>query len=169
MKIVIPGGSGQVGVLLGRAFHGEGHEVVVLSRAAMGRPATGRRAMPWPWHVVGWDGVTLDGAWAGEIDGCDVVINLAGRSVNCRYTPANRRDILESRVQSTRVVGQAIRLPATRWMLELGAMFLRTETELVLKSRRVTPRRLLEDGFVFTHAQWADAARDLCQRWRQAR
>lgn len=60
-------------------------------------------------------------------------------------------------------------MPATRWMLELGAMFMRTETELVLKSRRVVPRRLLDDGFVFTHAQWADAARDLCGRWSQAR
>jgi NAD dependent epimerase/dehydratase family enzyme len=60
-------------------------------------------------------------------------------------------------------------LPATQSMLELGAIFMYTETELVLKSRRVVPRRLLDDGFVFTHAQWADAARDLCERWRAAR
>lgn len=281
--------------------------------------------MPRPWRVVPWDGVTFDRTWGAEIDGCDVVINLAGRSVNCRYTAANRREILESRVRSTRAVGQAIArasrpprvwlqastatiyahrfdaandditgaiggaergtpeawafsidvarawedacvqavtpdtrkvlmrsamtmspdaggvfdtllglvrhglggragagqqfvswihdedfvravrwlidhdriegavnlaspyplpnatfmrvlreawgipagLPATRWMLELGALFMRTETELVLKSRRVVPRRLLDDGFVFTHAQWDDAARDLCRRWRQ--
>ena len=51
-----------------------------------------------------WDGVTL-GDWAKELDGCDAVINLAGRSVNCRYTAANRREILDSRVLSTRVVG----------------------------------------------------------------
>jgi uncharacterized protein len=323
MKIVIPGGSGQVGTLLSRAFHREGHEVVVLSRHAIRRPSG---------SVVSWDGVSFDRAWGSEIDGCDVVINLAGRSVNCRYTPANRRDILESRVRSTRVVGEAIArasrpprvwlqastatiyahrfdaanddltgaigggaeagaeahapdtwafsidvarawedaceqavtphtrkvilrsamtmspdadgifdtllglvrrglggraadgrqfiswihetdfvravrwlidrdriegavnlasphplpnaefmrilreawgtpigLPATRWMLELGAIVMRTETELVLKSRRVVPRRLLDDGFVFTHPHWAAAARDLCERWKRLR
>jgi NAD dependent epimerase/dehydratase family enzyme len=73
MKIVIPGGSGQVGTILARAFHGDGHEVVVLSR----------RPDAQPWRVVAWDGMTL-GAWQSEIDGCDVVINLTGRSVNCR-------------------------------------------------------------------------------------
>jgi NAD dependent epimerase/dehydratase family len=96
MKIVIPGGSGHLGTLLARAFYPQ-HEVVVLSR---------RRAMR-PWRTVWWDGVNLN-SWAGEIDGADVVINLAGRSVNCRYTKVNERDILESRVQSTRVVGEAI-------------------------------------------------------------
>src|SRR5438034_1024313 len=97
MKIVIPGGSGQVGTVLARAFHNDGHDVVVLSR----RP--GNR----PWRVVAWDGASL-GAWQREIDGSDVVINLAGRSVNCRYTAANRNEILQSRVLSTRVVGEAI-------------------------------------------------------------
>jgi hypothetical protein len=48
------------------------------------------------------------GNWRSEVDGCDVVINLTGRSVNCRYTAANREEILQSRVLSTRVVGQAI-------------------------------------------------------------
>jgi hypothetical protein len=57
--------------------------------------------------VVGWDGRT-PGDWSEEIDGADAVINLAGRSVNCRYTPSNRRSILESRVDSTRVVGAAV-------------------------------------------------------------
>ena len=97
MKVVIPGGSGQVGTVLARAFHGDGHDVVVLSRRPDVRP----------WRVVAWDGSTL-GDWQHEIDGCDVVINLAGRSVNCRYTAANREEILQSRVLSTRVVGQAI-------------------------------------------------------------
>ncbi|MEA2341974.1 MAG: uncharacterized protein QOF63_143 [Thermoanaerobaculia bacterium] len=96
MKIVIPGGSGHLGTLLARAFYPQ-HEVVVLSR---------RRALR-PWRTVAWDGVQLD-TWAGEIDGADVVINLAGRSVNCRYTEANKREILNSRVLSTRVVGDAI-------------------------------------------------------------
>jgi len=96
MKIVIPGGSGHLGTLLARAFYPQ-HEVVVLSR---------HRALR-PWRTVAWDGINL-GSWTGEIDGADVVINLAGRNVNCRYTEANRREIMDSRVHSTRVVGEAI-------------------------------------------------------------
>src|SRR5437763_9673330 len=97
MKIVIPGGTGQVGTVLARAFAADGHEVVVLSR----RPTKA------PWRVVGWDAETI-GAWAAELDGADVVINLAGRNVNCRYNSKNRRQIKDSRVLSTRAVGQAI-------------------------------------------------------------
>ena len=307
MKVVIPGGSGQVGTVLARAFHTGGHQVVVLSRHPVARP----------WQVVEWDGATM-GRWQREIDGADVVINLAGRSVNCRYNAANRKEILESRVLTTRVVGEAIAradrpprawlqastatiyshrydapndeltgilggdepnvpdtwrfsidvataweraaievatpetrkvlmrtaivmsperggtfdllyrlvrfglggaaaggrqfvswihgadfvaavtwlmgstmdgpvnlaspeplpyrdfigrlrhaagvpvgLPATRWMLEVGAFALRTETELILKSRRVVPRRLLDAGFSFRFPRWPDACDDL--------
>jgi uncharacterized protein (TIGR01777 family) len=314
MQIVIPGGTGQIGTLLARAFVADGHEVVVLSR----NPRSA------PWRVIGWDGETVS-EWAAEIDGADAVINLAGRSVNCRYNAENRRLIKESRVQSTRAVGEAIAraarpprvwlqastatihahrydapndeatgilggaeegapdtwrfsigvaksweqaanegdfahtrrvllrsamtmspdpggvldvllglvrwglggtsgdgrqyvswihdrdfvraiywliehsdlagpvnlaapnpvpnaefmralrtawgigfgLPATKWMLEIGALFLRTETELILKSRRVVPARLLQSGFVFQFPTWAEAADDLCGRWRQ--
>jgi uncharacterized protein (TIGR01777 family) len=108
MKIVMPGGSGQVGTVLARAFARDGHDVVVLSRRPSARP----------WRVATWDGATL-GDWARELDGADVVINLTGRSVNCRYTAANRRDILESRVRSTRAVGEAIaqsRRPPRVWL-----------------------------------------------------
>ena len=59
-------------------------------------------------------------------------------------------------------------LPARRWMLEVGAWALRTETELVLKSRRVVPRRLLESGFAFEFPTWPEAARDLCRPWTDA-
>src|SRR5690606_33785120 len=97
MKIVIPGGSGQVGTLLAREFAANGHDVVILSRG--GSATVGRG--------VHWDGKTL-GDWAGEVDGSDVVINLAGRSVNCRYNEENRRQMMDSRVDSTRVVGEAI-------------------------------------------------------------
>jgi len=309
----MPGGTGQVGTLLARAFVGDGHEVVVLSR----HPA---RA---PWRVVAWDARSL-GPWTSEIDGADVVINLAGRNVNCRYTPENRRAIMDSRVASTRIVGQAIAqcaeppkvwlqastatiyshrfdapnddatgiigghepaapadwrfsievataweaasnetalprtrlvllraamvmsadaggifamllrlarlglggpvaggrqyvswihaqdfvrviywliergelsgpvnvaaphplpyrdfmrvlrraagmpigLPATRWMLALGTWALRTESELVLKSRRVVPSRLLESGFRFDYPEWTSAATNLVRESR---
>lgn len=97
MKIIIPGGSGQVGTVLARKFHAVGHEVVVLSR----NPGSAA------WRTIPWDAETL-GPWAAEVDGADVVINMAGRSVNCRYGPENRRLILESRVNSTRAVGAAI-------------------------------------------------------------
>ena len=97
MKIVIPGGTGQVGTVLARAFHADGHDVVVL----------GRGSKQLPWRFEQWDGEKL-GEWANEIDGSDVVINLAGRSVNCRYNAENRRQMMDSRVNSTRVVGDAI-------------------------------------------------------------
>lgn len=97
MRIVIPGGTGQVGTLLARTFHADGHDVVVLSR----------RSARAPWRVVVWD-PRMVGPWVSELEGADVVIGLAGRNVNCRYTPENRRAIFDSRVESTRVVGQAI-------------------------------------------------------------
>ncbi|MEM6315154.1 MAG: NAD-dependent epimerase/dehydratase family protein, partial [Planctomycetota bacterium] len=74
MKIVIPGGSGQIGTVLARHFQAAGHDVVVLSR----KPTQA------PWRTVAWDARSA-GDWCGEIDGADVVINLAGRSVDCRY------------------------------------------------------------------------------------
>src|SRR5260370_37848838 len=97
MKIVIPGGSGQVGTVLARAFHKGGHDVVVLSRTPASKP----------WRTVAWDGESL-GDWVAEIEGADAIVNLAGQSVNCRYNDHNRRVIKDSRVKSTRVVGDAI-------------------------------------------------------------
>jgi uncharacterized protein (TIGR01777 family) len=311
MKVVIPGGTGQVGAILNRALTTAGHDVVVLTR----RPVRDRE--------VRWDGETL-GPWVEEIDGSDIVINLAGRSVNCRYTATELRAMMDSRVNSTRVVGEAIAaaarppriwlqmstatvyshrfdapndeasgvlggaelgvpgywaysvkiakaweraqeqaetpctrkvamrtamvmspdrggvfdillrlarlglggpvaggaqyvswihdrdfvravefladrddlagpvnlaapgplpqrafmrvlraacgvpvgLPATKWMTELGAFALRSDTELLLKSRRVVPGRLLEAGFAFDYAEWPQAADDLVRRVR---
>ncbi|MFR9799922.1 TIGR01777 family oxidoreductase [Streptomyces sp. MS06] len=311
MKVVLPGGTGQVGAILDRALTAAGHRVTVLTR----RP---KRA-----HHIGWDGATL-GGWAAALDACDAVINLAGRSVSCRYTPENLRAMMDSRVDSARVVGEAIAaaarpprvwlqmstatiyshrfdpahdeatgliggaepgvpdywaysveiaknweraqseapapgtrkvalrsamvmspdrggvfdvlsrlarlglggpvaggaqyvswihdedfvravefliarddldgpvnlaspnplphrefmrvlraargvpvgLPATRWMAELGAFALRTDTELLLKSRRVVPGRLRAAGFAFTHPEWGSAAASLARRAR---
>ena len=313
MKIVIAGGSGQLGALLRAALAVLGHDVVVLSRGEH-PPEIGIR-----W--VRWDGRSA-GAWTAEIDGCDAVVNLAGRSVNCRYTPANLRAMMDSRVDSARVVGAAIAaagrpprvwlqmstatiyahrfdapndeisgiiggdedhvpgywafsveiakaweaaqqeagtphtrtvalrtamvmdprpggvfhllrrmarlglggpvaggaqfvswihdqdfvravtfllgrddlsgpvnlaapgplpyrdlmrtlraavgvpfgLPATRWMAEIGAWAVRSDTELLLKSRRVVPTRLLDAGFVFDHPGRPEAARELARR-----
>ena len=108
MKMVIAGGSGQVGRILQRAFAGR-YEVVVLSRKA--RRGNGVRC-------VKWDGETV-GAWAGELEGADVLINLAGRSVNCRYNEKNRREIIDSRVNSIRALGAAcagLKRPPRVWL-----------------------------------------------------
>ena len=64
--------------------------------------------------------------------------------------------------------GASFGLPVNKWMLEIGAVFMRTETELILKSRRVVPARLLEHGFTFAYPHWSTAARDLCHRWNIA-
>ena len=313
LRIVIAGGTGQVGTVLSRHFHAQGHEVAVLARKDISAA----------WRVVNWDGENL-GGWVSELENSDVVVNLVGRSVNCRYTAANRKAIMESRTKSTRLLGRAIRqlahpprlwmnastatiyrhifdrpmdeqtgeiggnepdapakwkfsidvatnweeaffeaetpntrklalrsamimspdrggifdtllrlvrfglggragsgrqfiswihdadflsavdflmirneftgsvnlsspnpvpnlefmkalraawgtpigLPAANWMLEIGSIFLRTETELVLKSRRVIPSRLLKAGFQFQFPSWAAAAQNLVARWR---
>jgi uncharacterized protein (TIGR01777 family) len=313
MRIVLPGGSGQVGSILARHFHGQGHDVTVLTRA----PA------PSLWRTLPWDGATV-GPWVDALDGSDLCINLAGRSVNCRYNAANRAEIMNSRVDSTRIVGKVIAslahppalwmnastatfyrhaldrpqdeftgdaggnepgapeqwnfsidvakawetafyetstprtrkialrsamtfspdpggvfdvllslvrrglggtvasgkqyvswihdadyiratefliahteidgpvnlcspnplpnrdfqralreacgtrigLPSAEWMIEIGTWVMRTESELVLKSRRAVPTRLLQSGFDFTFPDWPAAARDLVARWR---
>jgi uncharacterized protein (TIGR01777 family) len=311
--MVLAGGSGHVGVVLARRFHAAGNKVIVLSRAQRNTP----------WRTVHWDGTNF-GNWTSELDGADVLVNLAGRSVNCRYTPPNRREIMQSRVQPTRLLGRALRqltrpprlwinastatiyrhsydramdetgeiggaepdipsswrfsvdvatsweraffssatpqtrklairsamtmspdrggifdvllrlvrfglggtagsgqqyvswiheadflrcidhlisredidgvvnlaspnplpnrefmsalrrawgtrigLPASKWMLEVGTFLLRTESELVLKSRRVVPGRLLQSGCQFQFPDWVTAAEDLVQRWMQ--
>lgn len=97
MRIVIPGGSGQVGRVLARHFQRRGDHVVVLTRS----PHTAE------WQTVHWDGET-PGPWTQYLDGADACINLAGRSVNCRYTPDNRVDIYNSRIISTRLLGDVI-------------------------------------------------------------
>ena len=306
-KIVLAGGTGFLGTALARWFHADGWQVVVLSRQTNCHVPNAQ--------LVYWDGANV-GAWASELEGATAVVNLAGRTVNCRYTPANRQAILASRIDSTRVLGQAIAeclqppqvwlnsstatiyrhsfdqpmdeqsgqiaatpeakdqfsievatawerefheaqvpntrqltlrtamvlstasgtvyrvlrrlarlglggamaggrqyvswiheedfclavawliereacsgvfnlaaphpltnrqlmrtlrsacrmpigLPATRAMLELGAVLLRTETELIIKSRRVVPTRLLSEGFLFRYAHLAGAVEDL--------
>ena len=108
LRIVIPGGSGQVGTILARHFHAQGHYVTVLARNRHDKP----------WQVAPWDGTNL-GDWTNTLDGADVLINMTGRSVNCRYTPKNRAEIKESRVATTRLLGQAITQlarPPRLWM-----------------------------------------------------
>src|SRR4051794_31594772 len=108
--IVIPGGAGYLGRHLAAYFAGFGERVIVLSR----QPKPETESI----RYLRWDGRTL-GLWASAIDGAAAVINLAGRTVNCRYTERNQREIYDSRLPSTTVVGQAIaaaRTPPKVWI-----------------------------------------------------
>jgi len=98
-RLILAGGSGFLGAVLAKYFVARRWEVVVLTRQPNNR-VDGVR-------LVQWDGETL-GGWSRELEGADAVINLAGVSVNCRYGPRNRKLILDSRVNSTRVLGEAI-------------------------------------------------------------
>jgi uncharacterized protein len=122
LRIVIPGGTGQLGRILTRHFSGLGHHVTVLTRSAgraraMGNPP-GLKKDGFLWRALPWDAENL-GEWARALEDVDVLINLTGRSVNCRYNAGNRREILESRLRSTEVLGEAIRglaHPPKVWM-----------------------------------------------------
>ena len=98
-NIILAGGSGFLGQLLRQHFLKQGCDVVVLTRSPRQMNGNSRECF--------WDGRTI-GEWTRELDGADVLINLAGRSVDCRYTARNRRLMMDSRVDSTRVLGEAI-------------------------------------------------------------
>src|SRR4029434_1629543 len=98
-RIVLVGGSGFLGSALADHFVGAGWAVSNLTR----QPGTSRAGV----HQIHWDG-SNPGPWCKELDGATAVINLAGKSVNCRYTVRNRREILRSRVDATQAVGRAI-------------------------------------------------------------
>jgi len=105
-RIVLAGGTGFLGRALAGYFARRQWDVLILTRAPGGPGETG------------WDART-PGAWARELEGASAVINLTGRSVNCRYHARNRREILESRVDSTRVIGRAMaacKRPPGAWL-----------------------------------------------------
>ena len=111
MKIILAGGTGTMGLILQRHFAERGDEVVVLTRHPERRQHPEAR-------MVGWDGRNLRDR-SDELDGADVVINLAGRSVDCRYTARNKALILNSRVDATHALGKAIdacRKPPPIWI-----------------------------------------------------
>jgi uncharacterized protein len=97
LRVVLAGGTGLIGQLLARHFHEQGHRVTAIAR----------HQVPSEWPIVIWNGYDL-GDWANVLEGSDVVVNLAGRSVNCRYNAANCREIRNSRIITTGLLGQAI-------------------------------------------------------------
>ena len=98
-RIVLAGGSGFIGQSLSPFLVSKDYEVIVLTRAKSDRHGAVRHA-----H---WDGKTL-GDWIEFVNGALAVVNLTGRSINCRQTPENRREIVDSRIDSVRVLGEAI-------------------------------------------------------------
>jgi len=104
-KIVLAGGSGNLGSLLIRTFRKRypGVALFILSRNA---PATLKGGVD-GLHKVLWDGKTL-GAWQQHLEGADVVLNLSGKSIQCRFTDANKRVLKSSRLAPTSVLGEAI-------------------------------------------------------------
>jgi uncharacterized protein len=108
--IVIFGANGFLGRYLCRHFARQGKEVVAVARSRKGWSGDGM--------FLEWDGRS-PGPWTLALEGAEAVINLAGRSVNCRYTADNKRSILDSRVESTRAIGQAIaacKVPPKAWL-----------------------------------------------------
>lgn len=98
-RYIIPGGTGFMGQALTNYFTAQGHEVVILTRSV--RPNKPQIT------YLPWDGKQI-GEWTEAFEGAEAVINLAGKSVNCRYTEENKRKIYDSRIDSTKVIGEAI-------------------------------------------------------------
>ena len=117
MKIILLGASGYLGTALVPFLRERGHQITVISRS---NPNNGTK-------FIEWDGEKM-GHWAREFDGADAVINLAGRSVNCRYNDENRRQILDSRVTTTQLIGRAIadaQTPPRVWLNSASATIYR--------------------------------------------
>lgn len=115
MKIILAGGSGYLGHLLAQFYKTKAREIIILSRNS--KPAVENI------RTVHWDGKTM-GEWADELEGADVLINLAGKNVNCRYTEKNKKEILDSRIDATRVLGEAVqklRVPPALWIQSSSA------------------------------------------------
>lgn len=109
-KLILAGGSGFLGGELARHFKKLDWDIVIPTRSPNSRKDGVRE--------IAWDAKTL-GGWTSELEGASAVVNLTGRSVDCRYTAKNRREIMDSRVNSTRVVGEAIALcktPPAVWL-----------------------------------------------------
>lgn len=136
-KIVITGGTGFIAQAMARYFAKDNH-VVLLSRNIVSnqnnnydheliKTAGGYNVTYWRW-----DGLHVEKHWLQEIEGADVVINLAGKSVNCRYTEKNKQAIIDSRTQSTNTIGDAIRqciVPPRLWINASSATIYRHTTD----------------------------------------
>ena len=118
-KIVLAGGTGFLGNAIIQKLNDGKTEIVVLTRGV----ARQKNKV----NYLQWDGETL-GKWAEEIDGADVVINLTGKSVDCRYSEKNKKEIISSRVNATKILGEAIvrsKNPPALWLNSASATIYR--------------------------------------------
>ncbi|HNP21420.1 MAG TPA: TIGR01777 family oxidoreductase [Panacibacter sp.] len=136
IKILIAGGSGFIGTAVAEYF-GKENDIVILSRVKKGQVNNaynrggGKESFKRHGRVVAWDGIS-SGEWCREIDGCNIVINLAGKSVNCRYNEHNKREIFSSRINATRAIGEAIKsavVPPQLWINAASATIYKSATE----------------------------------------
>lgn len=95
MKIIIAAGTGFLGSHLANYFRNKNHNVRILTRNPKSK------------YDVFWDAKSL-GDWKDELENADILINLAGKSVDCRYTDRNKAEIYNSRISSTQVLQRAI-------------------------------------------------------------
>ena len=130
--------------------------VGLVRRGLGGSAGDGRQFMSW----IHYEDFVAAVRWLIDREDIEGVVNLAAPD------PLTNADFMRV---LRKAVGVPLGLPASNWMLEIGAILMRTETELILKSRRVVPARLLECGFTFRFPSWSDAARDLCQQWNASR
>ena len=112
-KIIIPGGSGFIGQALIK-FFGKNNEIVTLGRMSRNQHKNlySNKLLTkedgYNVRYVIWDGKNLDKEWSNEIETADLIINLAGKSVNCRYHAKEKKEIIESRINATNAIGGAI-------------------------------------------------------------
>jgi len=99
-KIILAGGNGYLGGLLAKHFSNITQTVIILAR----KPQLQKGNI----STILWDGKTAD-TWVEELEGADLLINLCGKNVNCRYTYKNQKEIINSRVVPTRLLGNAIK------------------------------------------------------------
>jgi len=128
MKIVVAGGSGFIGKILIETFKAQA-DIVVLTR---GENRTVENV-----NYMHWDGEHI-GAWTAVLTGADVLINLTGKNVNCRYTEKNKAEILNSRLASTRVLGKAVdemRDPPSLWIQSSSATIYRHSEDLLMTEK----------------------------------
>ncbi len=153
-KMVLAGGSGFLGGLLSQYFAARDYEIVILSRRESQHSGDLIRSSVW-------DGRSI-GPWARELEGADVLINLAGRSVDCRYTEANRRVMMDSRLDSTRVLGEAVQACAAP-----PRIWLQSSTATIYEHNYGPPHG--ESGPIAPHPEAKDAfSIELATAWEDA-
>jgi uncharacterized protein len=128
MKIIIAGGSGFLGKALENYFTERHHEVWILTRNSTRN------------NEIQWDARTI-GAWTDCLENAEVLINLTGKSVDCRYNDANKAEILRSRIDSTKVLQEATNLcknPPKIWLNSSSAtIYIHAETQLMTEAEGI--------------------------------